>query len=483
MGIPVVHAINRRDVEGNGLLRNRKLGDGAPDVPVRGQPCHHPVRARIRRGGAAGIAGAARSREGQRNRTGALSRDALKLGGLGLTVVHEVPLGERQIRLLRRNHQRKAGNTCLTSGIRAHDAKAEHSRALRRSHDLHRAVLGNFQAQTLRQRAVRRNDIRIRRGTAGSGLYGPNIFAMRGRNGQPARVERQVLPLGYGHLGPIGLDGRHRAQIRLRDAAIVQTRIRRRSTSQRQRRGRFAFKRHVIAAVDYAEPLIAQLVGRRGPARYLLVGKNVLGSIGRNRKRHRFALMHAGALRLRLHHGLTRASEQKRQFLRRLDAVQGRTIASALVVGYVKLDGICDRAVIAHVGHGRALQVAPRIGRSRERDAAAPRHGHAGRIHRAVDRRRLRRKHGLLHKPGRHRHVGVRRERPSRVRAQRLAPNGSVFPDRIPAIENVAFIRHGAQRARGAVLHLVDHGTTPLIVFRRAIDMPAVARVDRQDVP
>ena len=50
-------------------------------------------------------------------------------------------------------------------------------------------------------------------------------------------------------------------------------------------------------------------MGRRGPARYLFVGKDVLGGVGRNRKRNRFALMHAGALRLRRHHRLTCAGE------------------------------------------------------------------------------------------------------------------------------------------------------------------------------
>ena len=159
-------------------------------------------------------------------------RNALKLGALRLTVVHEVRLGKRQIRFLRRNRQREASAARLTSGIGAYDIKAEHSRALRCSRDPHRAVLGNLQVQALRQRAVRRNRIHIRRGAAGGGLDCPDVFAMSGRNGQPACVERQVLPLGYGHLGPIGLDGRHRAQIRLRDAAIVRTRIRRRGASQ-----------------------------------------------------------------------------------------------------------------------------------------------------------------------------------------------------------------------------------------------------------
>ena len=95
MSIPVVDAISCGDFEGNGLLRNRKLGDGAPDVPVSGQPCHHPVRARIRGSGAAGIAGVARSREGQLDEAGAPVRNAHKLGSLGLAVVHEARLGER----------------------------------------------------------------------------------------------------------------------------------------------------------------------------------------------------------------------------------------------------------------------------------------------------------------------------------------------------------------------------------------------------
>ena len=484
MGIPVVHAISRRDVEGHGLLRDRELGDGTPDIPVCGQPCHHPVRARIRGSGAAGIAGAARSREGQRNRVGAPVRDAHKLGGLGLAGIHEVRLGKRHIRLLRRHRQREAGNTRLTSGIGAHDVEAEHSSALRRSHDPHRAILGDFQAQALGQRTVGRNGIRIRRGAAGGGIDSPNVFAMRSRNGQPARVERQILPLGYGHFCPLGVDRRHGSQIRLHDAAIVRTRIRRRSASQRQRRGCFALKRLALAAaLGHAEPLISQLVRRRGPARNLLVGKDVLGGVGSNRKRDRFALMHAGALRLRLHHGLARAGERERQLLRRLDAVQSRAVASALVIGYVELDGICGRAVIAHAGQGRALQVAPHIGRGRERDVAAPGHGHAGRINRAVGRRRLHRKHGRLRKTRRHRHVIIGRERPGSVRAQRVGPHGAIFPDRIPAIEYVAFIGHGTQRVRGAVLHLLDHGTAPLIVIRRAIDMPAVTRVDRHNVP
>ena len=305
---------------------------------------------------------------------------------------------------------------------------------------------------------------------------------MRGRNRQPACVERQVFPLGYGHLGPIGLDGRRRTQIRLRDAAIVRTRIRRRSAIERQRSRCFALKSHVLAAIGHAEPLVAQLVRRRGPARDLLVGKDFLGGIGRNRKRCRFALMHAGALRLGLHHGLARASERERQPLRRIDIVQGDAVASTLVIGDVQLNGIRDRAV-AHVGHGRPLQVAPVIRRRRERGAAALGHGSAGRINRAVDRRRFHLKFRRLRESRRHRHVVFRRERPSRIRAHRPGTRGAVLPDCIPAIENVAFIRHSAQRARGAVLHLVDQGASPLIVFRRAIDMPAVARVDRHDVP